>query len=67
MIELGESPNPADERVEARPADVVGTDAPVENVVRRHRFVTSGVGTGILAVRFGVPPEIANVSLRGRR
>lgn len=33
----------------------------------RHLFVTSGVGTSILAVRFGVPPEIAIVTLRGRR
>ncbi len=30
----------------------------------RHLFVTSGVGTSILPVRFGVPPEIALLTLR---
>ena len=29
----------------------------------RHLFVTTGVGTSIIAVRFGVPPEIAILSL----
>ncbi|MGH9333836.1 MAG: metallophosphoesterase [Vicinamibacteria bacterium] len=32
----------------------------------RHLFVTSGVGTSILPVRFGVTPEIALLELRGR-
>lgn len=31
----------------------------------RHLFVTSGVGTSIFPVRFGVPPEIALLTLRG--
>lgn len=31
----------------------------------RHLFVTSGVGTSIYPVRFGVPPEIAVLTLRG--
>lgn len=30
----------------------------------RHLFVTTGVGTSILPVRFGVPPEIALLTLR---
>jgi uncharacterized protein len=30
----------------------------------RHLFVTSGVGTSIFPVRFGVPPEIALLTLR---
>lgn len=30
----------------------------------RHLYVTTGVGTSILPVRFGVPPEIAVVTLR---
>ena len=30
----------------------------------RHLFVTTGVGTSILPVRFGVPPEIAVLTLR---
>lgn len=30
----------------------------------RHLFVTTGVGTSILPVRFGVPPEIAILTLR---
>jgi hypothetical protein len=30
----------------------------------RHLFVTSGVGTSVLPVRFGVPPEIALLTLR---
>ena len=29
----------------------------------RHLFVTPGVGTSILPVRFGVPPEISMVML----
>ena len=32
----------------------------------RSLFVTSGVGTSILPVRFGVPPEVAVLVLRGR-
>ncbi|MBX3229118.1 MAG: metallophosphoesterase [Labilithrix sp.] len=31
----------------------------------RHLFVTTGVGTSIYPVRFGVPPEIALLTLRG--
>ena len=31
---------------------------------QRHLFVTSGVGTSIFPVRFGVPPEIALLTLR---
>lgn len=31
----------------------------------RHLFVTTGVGTSILPVRFGVPPEIAVITLHG--
>jgi predicted MPP superfamily phosphohydrolase len=30
----------------------------------KHLFVTSGVGTSILPVRFGVPPEIVILVLR---
>jgi uncharacterized protein len=30
----------------------------------RHLFVTSGVGTSVLPVRFLVPPEIALLTLR---
>jgi len=30
----------------------------------RHLFVTTGVGTSILPVRFGVPPELAILTLR---
>jgi predicted MPP superfamily phosphohydrolase len=30
----------------------------------RHLFVTTGLGTSILPVRFGVVPEIALLSLR---
>jgi predicted MPP superfamily phosphohydrolase len=30
----------------------------------RHLFVTTGVGTSIVPVRFGVPPEIALLTLR---
>lgn len=33
----------------------------------RHLFVTTGVGTSILPVRFGVPPEIAMLTLRRGR
>ena len=33
----------------------------------RHLFVTTGVGTSILPVRLGVPPEIAILTLRGAR
>jgi predicted MPP superfamily phosphohydrolase len=32
----------------------------------RHLFVTTGVGTSILPVRFGVPPEIALLTLAGQ-
>ena len=32
----------------------------------RHLFVSSGVGTSILPVRFGVPPEIALLTLRSQ-
>jgi predicted MPP superfamily phosphohydrolase len=32
----------------------------------RHLFVATGVGTSILPVRFGVPPEISIVALGGR-
>lgn len=32
----------------------------------RHLFVTSGVGTSILPVRFGVPPEIALLTMHGQ-
>lgn len=31
----------------------------------RHLFVTTGVGTSIFPVRFGVPPEIVMITLRG--
>lgn len=31
----------------------------------RHLFVTTGVGTSIYPIRFGVPPEIALLTLRG--
>lgn len=30
----------------------------------RHLFVTSGIGTSILPIRFGVPPEISRLTLR---
>ena len=30
----------------------------------RHLFVTTGLGTSILPVRFGVPPEVAILTLR---
>jgi predicted MPP superfamily phosphohydrolase len=30
----------------------------------RHLFVTPGIGTSILPVRFGVPPEISRLTLR---
>jgi predicted MPP superfamily phosphohydrolase len=33
----------------------------------RHLFVTTGVGTSMLPVRFGVPPEIAVLELRGTK
>jgi predicted MPP superfamily phosphohydrolase len=33
----------------------------------RHLFVTTGLGTSILPVRFGVPPEIAVLTLRPER
>lgn len=32
----------------------------------KHLFVTTGIGTSILPVRFGVPPEIAILTLRSR-
>ncbi|QSX78451.1 metallophosphoesterase [Agrilutibacter solisilvae] len=31
----------------------------------RHLFVTPGIGTSILPVRFGVPPEVSRLTLRG--
>jgi len=31
----------------------------------RHMFVTSGLGTSIIPARFGVPPEVAFVRIRG--
>jgi predicted MPP superfamily phosphohydrolase len=34
----------------------------VENA--KHPFVTTGVGTSILPVRFGVPPEVVLLTLR---
>jgi predicted MPP superfamily phosphohydrolase len=30
----------------------------------RHLFVTTGVGTSILPVRFAVPPEVALITVR---
>lgn len=33
----------------------------------RHLFVTPGIGTSILGVRFGVPPEISRLTLRQDR
>jgi uncharacterized protein len=33
----------------------------------RHLFVTTGLGTSILPVRFGVPPEVALLTLRAQR
>jgi predicted MPP superfamily phosphohydrolase len=41
----------------------------VAGVVRegdRTMFVTSGVGTSVLPVRLGVPPEIAVLTLKGK-
>jgi predicted MPP superfamily phosphohydrolase len=32
----------------------------------RHLFVTTGVGTSIFPVRFGVPPELMILELRSR-
>ncbi|MFD0739287.1 metallophosphoesterase [Lysobacter koreensis] len=31
----------------------------------RHLFVTPGIGTSILPIRFGVPPEVSRLTLRG--
>jgi predicted MPP superfamily phosphohydrolase len=31
-----------------------------------HLFVTTGIGTSILAVRFGVPPEIVLLTLQAQ-
>lgn len=41
----------------------------IGHVVRddRHLFVTPGIGTSILPVRFGVPPEISRLRLRSAR
>ena len=33
----------------------------------RHLFVTTGIGTSIVPVRFGVPPEIVILTLSGKR
>lgn len=33
----------------------------------RHLFVTTGIGTSIMPVRFGVPPEVVIMILSGRR
>ena len=33
----------------------------------RHLFVTTGIGTSIVPVRFGMPPEIVILTLNGRR
>ncbi len=33
----------------------------------RHLFVTPGIGTSILPMRFGVPPEISRLTLRSQR
>jgi predicted MPP superfamily phosphohydrolase len=32
-----------------------------------HLFVTTGIGTSIVPVRFGVPPEIVIMTLSGKR
>jgi len=32
----------------------------------RHLFVTTGLGTSILPIRFGVPPEVALLTLRAQ-